>query len=525
MLDLLAETPVLALFLVVALGSALGLVPFGPIKLGSAGALFVGLALGAADARLGEDVGLVRTIGLAVFVYVVGVASGPLLVRSFRSQVPVLIGSAVSLLVLTVAALVGRLLDLGAGHLAGAYAGALTSTPALAAATQATGGSADPAVGYSLAYPFGVIFGILTIHVTMRRTRSTPRDPVSAAAQGLVDITVAVERTTRLADVPAARSGALRFSYWWHDDVLEVAGPGCVVQPGDRLVVIGTEQAVTTAVEHLGSRAEEHLAHDRRAVDYRRVLLSNPGLAGRSIADLDIPGRFGGAVTRVRRGDVDLLAADELHVQLGDRLRVVVPRGRMPEVTRFLGDVERRVSEVDAVSLGLGLTLGILVGLVSIPLGPGTLSLGAAAGPLVVGVFLGWRERTGPLVWTLPSAAGTTLRQFGLLLFMAAVGLSSGPALAAAVTEPTGRKLLLVGALLAATGPALMATVVTALGMSPARSGGLIAGFLGNPGVLAFAASRADDERVTEGYATVFPVDLVLKVLLVQVIVGLAGGT
>jgi putative transport protein len=296
-----------------------------------------------------------------------------------------------------------------------------------------------------------------------------------------------------------------------------------VVEPGDRLVVIGPEAAVTRAVEFLGSRADEHLAHDRRDVDYRRVLLSNPRLAGHRIADLDVPGQFGGVVTRVRRGDRDLLAKDDLHVQLGDRLRVVVPRGRMPELTRFLGDTERQVSEVDAVSLGLGLTLGFLVGLVAVPVGSISLSLGVAAGSLVVGILLGWRERTGPIVWSLPTGAGATLRQIGLLLFMAAVGLSSGPALATAITQPIGLKLIVVGAALAAVGPAVMALIATRLGMSPARTAGLIAGFVGNPGLLAFANSRTADERVTEGYATLFALDAIIKVLLVQMIIVLAA--
>ena len=115
----------------------------------------------------------------------------------------------------------------------------------------------------------------------------------------------------------------------------------------------------------------------------------------------------------------------------------------MGEVTRYLGDTERRVSEVDAVSLGLGLTLGFLLGLVSLPLGSVTLSLGVAAGPLVAGVVLGWLERTGPIVWSLPTGAGLTLRQVGVLVFLAAVGLSSGPALADALGQPVGRRLLL----------------------------------------------------------------------------------
>jgi len=174
----------------------------------------------------------------------------------------------------------------------------------------------------------------------------------------------------------------VRFSFWRHGGSVEVASGDAVVEPGDHVVVVGAEEAVARAVRWLGTRADEHLAHDRREVDYRRVVLSNARLAGATVAELDVGGRFGGVVTRVRRGDLDLLARDDLHVLLGDRLRVVVPRGRMGELSRYLGDTERRVSEVDAVSLGLGLTLGFLLGLLSLPLGSVTLSLGVAAGPL-----------------------------------------------------------------------------------------------------------------------------------------------
>jgi putative transport protein len=433
-------------------------------------------------------------------------------------------GSAIVLVVVGVATvLLGRLLDISAAFQGGAFAGVGTSTPTLAAATAAAGGGADPAVGYALTYPLGVVLGIIAVHLEMRSRRVTPRDPGSAAVSGLTDLTVVVGRQARLADVPGVAEAAVRFSFWRHGRSVEVASDRAVVEPGDHVVVVGGEEPVAEAVRWLGARADEHLTHDRREVDYRRVLLSNPGLAGRTVAELDIAGRFGGVVTRVRRGDLDLLARDDLHVLPGDRLRVVVPRGRMAEVTRYLGDTERRVSEVDAVSLGLGLSLGFLLGLLSLPLGSVTLSLGVAAGPLLAGIVLGWLERTGPIVWSLPTGASLTLRQVGVLLFLAAVGLSSGPALADALDEPVGRKLILAGALLAVLGPGLLMLLTRRLGMSPARSGGLIAGFVGNPSLLAFATSRAADERVNEGYATLFALDTILKVLLVQVIVG-AGG-
>jgi putative transport protein len=317
--------------------------------------------------------------------------------------------------------------------------------------------------------------------------------------------------------------GKVRFSYWQRGDSVGIVTADDVLEPADRVVIVGPVDAVTPAVEWLGVRALDHLAHDRRDVDYRRVLLSNSALAGLSIGQLGVTERYGAVVTRVRRGDLDLLARDDLQVQLGDRLRVVVPRGRMSEVTSYLGDTEREVSEVDAVSLASGLTLGFLLGLVAVTLGPVRLSLGVAAGPLVVGLLLGRLQRTGPIVWSLPTGAAATLRQIGLLLFLATVGLSSGPALAASITEPIGLQLVLLGAAMAALGPALLATMTRRLGLSDARRGGLVAGFIGNPSVLAFANGKAIDERVDDGYATLLAVDQLIKVLLVQLIVGLAG--
>jgi putative transport protein len=364
-LDLLAENPVLTVFLVVGLGTLFGLIPFGPLRFGAAGALFVGLALSAFDARLSEGLDLVRTIGLVLFVYTVGLAAGPTLIRTFRTQAMLMAGGAVVLLVVTVTtvAVGAGLLGLGGGLLGGVFAGVGTSTPTLAAATSAAG-TDDPAVGYALTYAIGVIAGILAVHVEMGRRSTDDRDG-PAAAEGLVDRTIVATRRARLVDVPSAADGAVRLSFLRHGADMEVAEDRTVVEPDDRVVVIGTEDAVDTATAWLGTPADDHLAHDRREVDYRRVLLSNPDLAGRTVAELAFPERFGGVVSRIRRGDLDLLARDDVHVQLGDRLRVVVPRGRMDEASRYLGDAERKVSEVDAVSLAFGLTLGFLLGLIT----------------------------------------------------------------------------------------------------------------------------------------------------------------
>ncbi len=155
-LNVLAQNTVLTLFLVIAAGSLFGVIPFGPIRFGPAGALFVGLFLGAFDDRLGQGTELVRTLGLALFVYTIGLSSGPTLIRTFRRQAPMMLASAAVLAVIAAMAVAaGGLLGIGGGFVGGLFAGVGTSTPTLAAATRVTGGSTDPAVGYALTYPLG----------------------------------------------------------------------------------------------------------------------------------------------------------------------------------------------------------------------------------------------------------------------------------------------------------------------------------------------------------------------------------
>ncbi|MDD9206961.1 TrkA C-terminal domain-containing protein [Georgenia sp. 10Sc9-8] len=520
MLDVLASSALLTMMIVVALGTLLGAIAFGPVRFGAAGALFVGLAVGALDPRLGEGLGLMQTLGLALFVYTVGLAAGAGFFRDLRRQLP-LMGGAVAVLAAVAALAVGlgALLDLDGALASGAFAGALTSTPALAAATELAG-SDEPAVGYSLAYPVGVTITILLVAAVLARPWTTRRDPDPVAGVGLVDISVEVERPARLREVPGFAEAEVRFSYLARRGDTRVVTPEEELQVGDRVVVVGPADAVERARDHLGHQARDHhLADDRSTVHFRRFLVSDPRVAGRTVADLDVPGRFHGVVTRVRRGDLDLLAHDDLVIELGDRVRVVAPRAEFPAISALLGDSERKVSEVDALSLGIGLALGLLLGLVTVPLPAGTqFALGSAAGPLVVGMVLGRLERTGPVVWGLPGAANLTIRQLGLLLFLGATGLASGQAFASQAFTGLGLRVVLAAVALSAVAAVLFLLLARWVGTSAPRAAGGLAGFVGQPAILAYASSRSVDERVDAGYAALFALGIITKILLVQVV-------
>ena len=291
---------------------------------------------------------------------------------------------------------------------------------------------------------------------------------------------------------------------------------------GDAVVIIGPAGPVAAAVEFLGRRAAKHLANDRSAVDYRRILISNPMIAGRTIGSLDIPHRYDGIITRVRRGDTELLAYDDLVVELGDRLRVVVPRGQLsgrralPRRLRAQGQRDRRVQPGNRPGAGLA------VGLIALSLPGGIrLSLGAAAGPLVVGMVLGRLERTGPIVWGLPNSANLTIRQLGLLLFLAATGLASGQAFASQAFTLLGLRIVLAGVMLVLVAGRRHDAGRPAARCQPGAGRRALSGFIGQPAILAYGNSRVDDERLGAGFTALFAIGMIAKVLLVQVIVGL----
>lgn len=519
MLALLAASPLLTIMVVLALGAALGAVPFGPLRFGAAGALFVGLAIGSLDPALGEGLGLVQTLGLALFVYTVGISAGATFFSDLRRQLP-LMGLAVGVLAVVtgLALAVGKAFGLGAGLTAGTFAGALTSTPALAAATTATG-SPDAAVGYSLGYPVGVTLAIVAVALVVGRDWPGPKDAPSLASEGIEAVSTRVERTVAVRDVPGWASQVIRMSYLQRAGRTRVISPGEDLRPGDEVLLVGAPRSVEPAVEFLGHRLEEELTDDRSAVDFRRFVVSRSDLAGRTVAELNLPSRFGGVVTRVRRGDVDLLARDDLVLQLGDRVLAVVPRGEMEAVSGFFGDSERKVSEVDALALGIGMVLGLLLGMVAVPLPGGiAFSLGPAAGPLVVGMMLGAMHRTGPIAWELPMAANLTIRQLGLLLFLATVGLASGDAFASQALTATGLGVVLTGGAIVVVSAALFLAGARLLGLSAPRAAGALAGFIGQPAILAYATGRVSDERIEAGYAALFALGIIAKILAVQVI-------
>ena len=259
---------------------------------------------------------------------------------------------------------------------------------------------------------------------------------------------------------------------------------------------------------------------DRSTIDFRRITLSDSSLSGRPLHDLRLDEKFDAAVSRVRRGDVDLIASPDLVLMTGDRLRVTAPRDRLPEVAKMLGDSERQAGDINPVGLSIGLALGLALAFVAIPMpGGGTLTLGTATAPLIVGVLLGILGRTGPIVWTLPGSVSNTLNQYSLLVFLAAVGLGAGGGLVSALRD-NALPLVILGLTIAAV-HALICIVGlrSVLKNGTANALGGLTGSQLNPAPYAYAMSKAPDQRLAVSYATLFPIAMIGKVLVAQMMV------
>ncbi len=518
MIDFLAANPLVTIMGVLALGALFGQIKFGPLRFGAAGALFIGLLVGMLSPRLSEGMGLVKALGVVLFCYAVGLAAGSTFVSDLKRQWGLMLVSIVGLIVMAGFSIAGgRFVGLNASHVSGLFAGVLTS-PAIDAALEATDGSADTLVGYAVSYPTGVIVALIVVAIFATKRWPGMRDNVSMAEAGITATSTHVTRDTPIPDIPGWPN-QIRMSYLRRRGKMRLITRADELHDGDIVLVVGMPDDVQTAVDYLGYPSSATLTENRRDVDFRRFVVSNPRLAGRTIGDINVREHLDGIITRVRRGDLEMLATDDLILQPGDRVLCVVPRGRLGDAQDFFGDSESRISQVDALTLGLGIALGLLAGAVTIPLPGGlTFRLGTAAGPLIVGMVLGALHRTGPFRWDLPHSINALLRQLGLMIFLACVGLATGPAFISQAFSLTGLKLILLSAVSLILGGAILLVGARLIGLSAQRAVGGFAGFVGQPAVLGYANSLVNDERIDSAYGALFALGTVVKILLVQVI-------
>jgi putative transport protein len=289
---------------------------------------------------------------------------------------------------------------------------------------------------------------------------------------------------------------------------------------GDQVAVVGSEKEIERVGAVLGKIMPYQLSFDRSEYDTRRIFVSNPKVAGQKLATLSLNERFSAVITRVRRGDIDLLANSNTVLELGDRVRFVARRKDVPNIAKFFGDSYDALSKINLLSFGLGMALGIWLGMITFQF-PGDVSfkLGFAGGPLIVALILGGLRRTGPIVWTLPYSANLTLRQVGLILMLAGIGINSGHTFAATIFQVEGAYIFAAGTILAMV--ATLSTLIIGYKVLKIPFSFLLGMVASQPAVLDYAFDQTNNKLPSIGYTLVLPITLIGKIIIVQILFAL----
>ena len=537
---------VMILALVIALGIMLGKVKIAGVSLGVTGILFVGIAFSYFGMNIDEHLmHFLKEFGLILFVYSIGLQVGPGFFSSFRKGGITLNKLAVLVVapVVTTVALY-YVTGLPMTTMVGVMSGAVTNTPGLGAAQQAfsdlhAGADApDIATGYALAYPLGVIGAILTLLALRYLLRIDVRQEEEAAGLGtdvLKDLTtrrISVEICNSAVEgknISGIRRLALRdfvvSRICRPGEAPELADAATTLRCGDRILLVAAPKDAEALVALLGREVDAGPMMPDRKMISRRILITKPELNGKTLAELRIRSTSGVTITRINRSGIDLVATGNLQLQLGDRVTVVGPELSVAHAERLFGNSLKRLNHPNLIPIFIGIALGVVLGSISfwIPGVPQPVKLGLAGGPLIVAILIG---RYGPhyrLITYTTMSANLMLREVGISLFLAGVGLGAGedfvPTLVAGgyVWIAYGAVITIVPLLLAG----LFGRFYYKLNYYTLI--GVLSGASTNPPALAYSTEQTTSDAPSVGYATVYPLSMFLRVLAAQLLILIFG--
>ena len=534
---------VLILALVIALGIMLGKIKVAGISLGVTWILFVGIIFSHFGMRLNEHlIHFMKEFGLILFVYSIGLQVGPGFFSSFKKG-----GVRLNLLA-TMVVCAGVLVTCGlyvitglpVTTMVGILSGAVTNTPGLGAAQQAysdmTGiDSPDIALGYAVAYPLGVI-GIILSMMVLRRVFRIDFAKEEKKALDTMDVqhdSVAQPHSLSVVN-PALEDKSIRELQGLvnRDFVIsrirrqggeiEIADDDTLLHVGDQILVVTTPRDAAAITAFIGRDVQvEWEQLDKRLIS-RRILITKPELNGKSLAQLKLHAGFGVSITRVNRAGVDLIAQPSLQLQMGDRVTVVGTEVSIANVEKVLGNSMKRLNAPNLIPIFIGIVLGVMLGSLpfTFPGIPQPVKLGLSGGPLIVSILI---SRFGPkfkLVTYTTMSANLMLREVGIALFLACVGLGAGEEFVETIIDGGGYAWIGYGAIITIL-PLLIVGVIGRLWFKVDYFTliGVMAGATTDPPALAYSNDLAGNDIPSVGYATVYPLTMFLRVLSAQLLI------
>ena len=534
---------VLTFALVITLGILLGKIKIKGVSLGITWILFVGIIASHFGMTVDSEVrNFVQEFGLILFVFSIGLQVGPGFFSAFKHGGVTLVGCATAIVLLGV--LAAYIIHVATGTpiptMVGILSGAVTNTPGLGAAQQAyadASGINDPsiALGYAVAYPLGVV-GII---LSMIFIRYALRVDFRKEDEGLAELAneqklaekVSVEFTNQIIEgrsIEYVRDLVNRqfvISRVMHPDgSITMADADTKIHLGDRLWVICQAEDVEAVVAFLGHRVEltdEDWGNNTPNAELisRRILITKSSINGKKFSDLRLRTKYGINITRVNRAGMDLIPYQGLELQVGDRVMVVGPAEGVAKVADVLGNSLKKLDHPNLITIFVGIALGVLLGSIPLLNVPQPVKLGLAGGPLIVAILIGRFGTHFHLVTYTTASANLMLREIGIALFLAAVGIGAGDGFVEAIVNG-GYRWIGYGVIITVV-PILIVAIVARLWlkMNYYTLMGLIAGSTTDPPTLAYANATAGNDMPAVGYSTVYPMVMFLRVLSAQIFI------
>ncbi len=538
---------VLIISLVASSGLALGSLRFRGLTLGIPGVMFTGLIFARllGPGKLNDGVmEFIRDFGLIVFVYAVGVQVGPGFLASLRQRgLPLnLMAAAIVLLGAVLSIAISRIAHVDMRASVGLFAGATTNAPAFGSATEALksvhgiDSAAKEAAGltgpaFAIAYPFGllgVILAMVLVRTIFRVNPQTEGDRLTATDHPKSDLhTLNIELKNpnldgysidRLAEL---QGDGVVISRVLHRNAVMVAQPDTTVSLGDVMLAVGTKQELTDLTVIAGQVSSVDLRAMPTRIITKPLLVTHREVLGKTVDELDLARRLGVTITRISRTGLEFTAVGNLRLQLGDRALVVGEPEAIDGAAKKLGDSPRELNHPRLLPIFFGITLGVILGSIPVfvPGLPAPVKLGLASGPMIVAIVLARIGRIGPMIWYMPPSASGLLRELGIVLFLIAVGLRAGKGFFDNLFSPVGVEWLLLGAVITLVPLLTVGLVAQKLfKTSYLHVCGLLAGSMTSPS-LAFTSTMTTSEAPAVAFATVYPLTMILRVLIAQLIV------
>jgi putative transport protein len=514
------------LFLIITLGIMLGEVKIKGFSLDLSAVIFVALFMGHLGFTIPAEF---QTIGLLFFIFTIGIQAGPGFFDAFMKFGRQLI--VLCLMLISIAGVMAyaaaSIFDIQAPVAIGIFNGALTSTPGLAAAIDATK-TPVTAVGYGIAYPAGVVGVILFMHIFPRLLRISFKEEEDKYHSILLEEHPSIHNrilkiSNQNIDGKSLRELNIRImtggiiSRVKHGDTIFAPKPETRLYTGDIINAVGSHDALTRMELLIGEPVEEDLSFDERYV-VNWALVTNKQVVNKSIREINLTA-MNANITRIRRSGIDLTPNPHSRLRFGDKLMIAGSRQEMPEVMKMLGNDEKRLSETNFLPISFGIVIGVAMGAITIPFfGLFDFRLGLTGGVLAVALVLSRIGKTGPVIWSMSGSANQLMRKLGLLMFMATVGINAGGELAE-ILKTNGLQLIAIGASITFV-PMTISGIVGHyfFRMNSLTLLGVIAGSMTSTPGLAALDGKTECEAPSVGYATVYPPALVLMIIFSQVL-------